>query len=887
MNSELRQRAEAIAREKEPLSPQALDALSPEEVRALLHEYGVHQIELELQNEELRQAQDALASARLRYFDLYNLAPIGYCTLNEQGVILDANLAFGSLLGLPRSAVVKKPISSFIYEQDQDIYYLVQKRLLMKEEAQAFELRLRKTPDEYRWVHLDATGSKSEAGETIFRVVISDISENKFREEEKALIASLATRVTLPGDFRESLADLTGVLQGWSGCEAVGIRLAAGEDYPYFETRGFPPSFVLAESHLCAQGPDGKLLRDENGKPVVECMCGNILCGRTDLAKPFFTAHGSFWTNSTTALLAGTTEPDRQGHTRNRCNREGYESVALIPLRMGQVTFGLLQFNDRRKNRFTPGRIAGFERLADSIALILSRRGVLEELQASETRHRTLLENISVGVTVHDADATLTYANPAASAIIGLTKDQMQGIIALKSPCNFIQEDGTPLASADFPVSRVIAAGAPVKNQILGIKSPSCINVRWLLVSAYPILDGDSHVSEVFVTFIDITDRKKAQAELATLEKLKSVGTLAGGIAHDFNNIMMGLFGNIALAKNEIPKNHPSYAPLETAELAMGRAVNLTKQLLTFSKGGNPVKQPIRLSVLVETVARFDLSGSNVMLVYRSAPDLWMAMADGGQIQQVISNLTTNARQAMPDGGSLYISLENEDLAADVVGALPAGKYIRITVRDEGGGIEPRYIDEIFDPYFTTKQSGSGLGLATVYSVIKKHGGHITVTSELGKGATFTLYLPASDPQVQPVPVSAARSAAFKLPVKVLVLDDEEYIREVVASWLKEEGCSVKTSDKGRRTIELYRQAKKAGVPFDVMILDVTVPGGPGGQDVLREIRAFDPDARAIVISGYSEGELMTKPEFFGFRAALAKPFTKAELLDVLGRVLS
>ena len=243
----------------------------------------------------------------------------------------------------------------------------------------------------------------------------------------------------------------------------------------------------------------------------------------------------------------------------------------------------------------------------------------------------------------------------------------------------------------------------------------------------------------------DVTERKRAEIELQKMQNLQSVGTLAGGIAHDFNNILMGVFGNISLAKDVLAKDHPGYHSLEEAEKSMYRAVRLTKQLLTFAKGGDPVKEDVSLGTLVQEVALFDLSGSPVKLVYQQTAELWLAEVDKGQIQQVISNLTINARQAMPEGGSLHITLANTDLSATTVPGLRPGKYVQITVRDEGTGIDPKYLDRIFDPYFTTKQTGSGLGLATTYSIINKHGGQIRVESEAWPG--HHLYaLPAGVP---------------------------------------------------------------------------------------------------------------------------------------------
>ena len=403
-----------------------------------------------------------------------------------------------------------------------------------------------------------------------------------------------------------------------------------------------------------------------------------------------------------------------------------------------------------------------------------------------------------------------------------------------------------------------------------------------------PVTDDQSRIWASLVCFLDISDRKRFEAELLKIQKLQSIGTLAGGIAHDFNNILMGLFGNIALAKNEIPAEHPGFKPLEDAENSMARAIRLTKQLLTFAKGGAPIKEDISLGALVEDVARFDLSGSNVLPVLNISPNLWRANADKGQIQQVISNLTINARQAMPNGGHLYITLENAELPDETLSHLPEGHYVRIIVRDEGTGIDPKTISRIFDPYFTTKQTGSGLGLATTYSIIHKHGGHIAVASELGKGSTFTLYLPVSKSQELPhnPPPLKGPSLSQHAP-RILVLDDEEYIRIVIPRWLKLSGCSVEVTPDGQHAINLYKQALEAGAPFQAMILDLTIPGGIGGQDVIKAILTIDPTAKAIASSGYAEGTVMSNYAAYGFKGIIAKPFTEDQLRDVLRKVLT
>ncbi len=385
----------------------------------------------------------------------------------------------------------------------------------------------------------------------------------------------------------------------------------------------------------------------------------------------------------------------------------------------------------------------------------------------------------------------------------------------------------------------------------------------------------------------DITERKQAELELQKMENLKTVGMLAGGIAHDFNNILTGIFGNMSVARSRMEKGHPAINPLEEAERSMDRAIRLTNQLLTFSKGGYPVKEDARLDQIVEEVVRFDLSGSNVKPVFQSAINLWLAKVDKGQVQQVFSNLAINADHAMPKGGRLHIALENAEVSETSTLPLAPGKYIKAVVRDEGVGIEPMHLEHIFDPYYSIRQNGTGLGLATVYSVINKHGGHIRVSSEPSEGTTFTLYLPASEatrPEAIGRPETQAKTLQYA--ARILVMDDEEIIRNVISDMLIKCGCEVKTAADGKAAVEMYRAAMASGAPFDMIIMDVTVPGGMGGMEAVKEILAFDPRVRAVVSSGYADNVALGKYEEYGFIDILSKPYTLDRLYTVLNRVL-
>jgi len=343
------------------------------------------------------------------------------------------------------------------------------------------------------------------------------------------------------------------------------------------------------------------------------------------------------------------------------------------------------------------------------------------------------------------------------------------------------------------------------------------------------------------------------------------------------------------LAKDALPKEHPSYALLVEAEKSMSRAVLLTKQLLTFAKGGAPVKEDVSLGTLVGEVVRFDLSGSNVSLVYQQAEDLWPVQADKGQIQQVVANLVINARQAMPNGEHLHVSLMNEYGPDASHAGNRNGRYVKVAVKDEGIGIDPKYLDRIFDPYFTTKTTGHGLGPATVYSIIQKHGGYIDVVSELGKGTTITFYLPVFENE-QPVDSTAKQETKSQPPVRpirILVMDDDESVRTLASRMLAHFGYSVAIAPGGREAIEMYRLALESGAPFDVIIMDLTIPGGIGEIAAIKDLIALDAHVRAIVSSGYAEDPGMADPAAFGFKGTVAKPYTLNELRDVVTQALA
>jgi len=373
---------------------------------------------------------------------------------------------------------------------------------------------------------------------------------------------------------------------------------------------------------------------------------------------------------------------------------------------------------------------------------------------------------------------------------------------------------------------------------------------------------------------LDVTEKKRNEEEIVKSKKIESLGILAGGIAHDFNNLLTGILGNISMAQHYLPPDHKAFERLEAAARASKRSQDLTQQLLTFSKGGVPIKKAASIAELIRDSVGFVLRGSKVNSDLSIPKDLWNAVIDPGQIGQVLNNLFINALQAMPKGGTISVRAENCLIGEASVIPLKAGKYVRILIEDQGIGISPENIQKIFDPYFTTKKTGSGLGLATAYSIIKKHDGLITVSSAVGVGTVFHIYLPAKPGSLTPLELSRSRKPDVSSKGRILVMDDEELIRDLAAEMLTDLGYEVSTVKDGAAAIAAYQEAGQSGDPFDVVIMDLTIPGGMGGKEALERMREIDPNVRAIVSSGYSNDPVMADYRKHGFVGVLAKPYT-------------
>jgi PAS domain S-box-containing protein len=522
------------------------------------------------------------------------------------------------------------------------------------------------------------------------------------------------------------------------------------------------------------------------------------------------------------------------------------------------------------------------ERLAREIA---EHKQTEEALLESEAHYRLLTENASDVVWKVDSDYRFTYISPADERLRGYRADEVIGHHVFE----LFDEEGVA-ALKKIARERETAERQGTKTGTKTFEARHrCKDGRWLWaeISSTPERDAHGAITGYHGMTREITERKEHEKELLKIEKLESLGVLAGGIAHDFNNILTGIMGNISFAQLFLDDTHKSYKPLAEAEKASRRAEELARQLLTFARGGEPVKKVVSLRHLVNETLSLVLRGSNVKGTIEIPDSIHSIEADEGQMAQVFHNIIINAKQAMPGGGTLTVTARNETLDNENTMALPGGSYVKLSFADQGCGISDDVLKRIFDPYFTTKTSGRGLGLASAHSIVKKHGGHIGVNSVIGQGTTVTIHLPSTGATYSIYQSDyVAETTGVHTGGSILVMDDEEIIRRIATNMLEHLGYQVATCEDGTEAIARYTDARESGTPFSAVIMDLTIPGGMGGKEAARQIRAIDPKACLIVSSGYSDDPIMSDYTTYGFKGALAKPYNIKEFGQLLSSIL-
>ena len=501
---------------------------------------------------------------------------------------------------------------------------------------------------------------------------------------------------------------------------------------------------------------------------------------------------------------------------------------------------------------------------------VTARTRAVEALHASEARFHAIADNVPVMIWVRDPDNCVTYFNRGWQTFVGGADDQAKN----DHWQDAIHPDDRARCLDDYARAFTDHKRFELKYRLRQHGG----DYRLILDVGIPLM-LEGRFTGYIGSCLDMTEREHMDAELSKSSKLESIGILAGGIAHDFNNLLTAIIGNIGLARLAVDPHGELYENLMTAEYAGLRARDLAQQLLIFARGGAPIQNVLSLGGLLAEWIAFALCGSNIKITSLIAPDLWPVEADAGQLSQVINNLIINAQQSMPQGGVVAVTAENVSLDAD--SGLPlVGDYVRTMITDQGGGIAKDHLVKIFDPFFTTKSKGTGLGLATSYAIVQKHQGHLTVQSELGRGTTFCIYLPASSKKVEPTP--DPRIAPSSGTGKILFMDDEPVIRRFASTALASFGYQVECVEDGSQAVARYRLAIEQGVPYSGVILDLTVPGGMGGKDTMVALLLIDPKVQAIVSSGYSNDPIMADFAAYGFCGRIAKPYQLEELRDTV-----
>lgn len=519
--------------------------------------------------------------------------------------------------------------------------------------------------------------------------------------------------------------------------------------------------------------------------------------------------------------------------------------------------------------------------LYTTIEMALYKHKMGKKLRENEQWLATTLNSISDAVIATNEDGTIKFINPVAEELTGWKQQYAMGK-ELSEVYHIIDE--TTRKRFENPLAKILSPEKLYELSSTKILISLDRKERIISDSGAPIRDPNGRTRGLVLVFRDITEQRKLEMDLLKAQKLESIGILAGGIAHDFNNILTAIVGNISLAKANTEQEDDIHEILTEAERASLQAKNLTLQLLTFAKGGAPLKKTASIIELIKASADFALRGSNVRCEFAFPDDLWAVEIDVGQISQVIQNIVVNADQSMPEGGIIQIIAENATVNQEQGLPLRPGKYVKISIKDRGVGIPSELLSKIFDPYFTTKKKESGLGLAIAYSIIKKHGGHITVESLINHGTTVYVYLPSSMKAIKERPTNESHLYTDK--GRVLVMDDEDFIRKIASRMLNRFGYEVDTVENGMEAVEQFLAAKRSQKPYDAVILDLTIPGGMGGKETVQKLLEIDPKVKAIVSSGYSNDPIMAGFKKFGFKGVVMKPYKVEELRKALKKVL-
>ncbi|MBI5577954.1 MAG: PAS domain S-box protein [Deltaproteobacteria bacterium] len=786
---------------------------------------------------ERKRSETAIQESRDRYRALFEnmLNGFAYCKmlLDDQGrpvdfVYLDVNQAFTRLTGLKN--VVGRKVSDVIpgiRELSPELFEIYG-RVALTGKPEAFEIYLK--PLEI-WLSISAYSLHRED----FIAVFDNITERK-RDEEALRVSHRFLEIV--HDKREMtplLEAFMSEIRAYTGCEAVGIRVLDEEGrIPYRAYTGFSQDFFNLESPLSIKSD--------------QCMCINVIRGAVDPGLPFYTQGASFYMNGTTRFLATVSEEDK-GQTRNRCNYEGYESVALVPFRDGDRILGLIHVADRREGMVPLGVVELLEKAALQLGTSIKRVRAEQELRESQERYRFVADYTYDWEYWVDSAGKFLYVSPSCERVSGYPPsfflDDPQALFNIIHP-----EDRYKFESHMNDLGTCSSKPGGIEFRIITQTGEA----RWIDHKCWAVFSKKGNYMGRRGSNRDITQRLQLENQFRQSQKMEAVGRLAGGVAHDFNNMLGVIIGYTELASMKLPADDPLQMYLDEVKSAAQRSADITRQLLAFARKQTIDPKVLDLNDTIASMLKMlrRLIGEDIDLLWKPAKDLWPVKMDPAQIDQILANLMVNARDAIAGVGKITIETGKVEFDADYcqahAGFIP-GKYIMLAVSDDGCGMDKKTLVQLFEPFFTTKEvgKGTGLGLATIYGIVKQNNGFINVYSEPGIGTTFKIYLPRQEPQ----------AAAAEQPHKpaeiptgtetVLLVEDERSLLKFAGMLLEELGYTVLAAGSPREAIRL---AKEYTNEIHLLVTDVVMPE-MSGRDLWEQIKASQPGLRCFFMSGY------------------------------------
>jgi PAS domain S-box-containing protein len=901
-DGELRRRAEVVDQRDTPSLPEDVEALSLEEIRRRFHELRVHQIELEMQNVQLRQAQQALEASQARYFHLYDMAPVGYCTVSDQGVILEANLKASRLLGLARGALVGQKLAEFIIPEDQDKYYQLRRGLSESSEPRACELRMVKGDGAAFWAQLSTTLAQDEKGAPVYWIVLSDITALKQAEEAlrtnrqrlSDIIKFLPT-ATLAIDKQGRVIIWNEAIEQMTGIPAA--EMLGQGDYAYsipFYGEAQPLLLnLMFEDHNEIAASYPHLLR-EGDTLGVEMFCPALYSNKGAWifakASPLYDQDGS---------IIGAIESVRDITERKQAETYGTlgREVLHILNKPGDFRTAIQRVLTVLKTRTGIDAVGIRLQVGDDYPYFVQEGFSADFLQTANT------------LTARTADDEICrdqYGNVMLECACGLVlsgrTDPTNPLFTPGGSC--WTNDATlllNLATSDDPRLKprnqcthdnfASVALIPIrdKEKVIGLMQFNDRRKDVFTSSMIELLEGTAtHLGAALIRKQVEEETQALHAQLLQAQKMEAIGTLAGGIAHDFNNILGAILGYAEIARDCIPPESEAIGYLGKVLLASERAATLVKQILAFSRQANIERIPLKPCYIIkEAIKLLRPSLPSTITIHQKVETVTNSiLADPTQVHQILMNLCTNAFHAMEQtGGTLEITLEDRSLSRDDLQYKPElkpGMFVVLSVRDTGPGIPLAIRDKIFDPYFTTKEAGrgTGLGLSIIHGIVTGYGGFVTCESEIGKGTVFEIFFPAIEQQalteIKPV---------TKMPFgneHILLIDDEKMLVDVGKTMLERLGYVVTVQTNSLEALTLFQDHP---AQFDAVVMDQTMPGLTG-MELAKQMLRIRPDLPIVLCTGCSNLINEEQAKHLGIKGFVMKPYTKQEIALLLRKVL-